>query len=175
MGRLARWLLAWLLLCTNSLAQADEAQRQLEAVFLGRFASYVQWPHQGRPTFDIAVVGSNPFGERLNALYADKRIQGKPVRIHLVSDVSGIGTPDVLFVALPTVAARQAAIAHAHRHGILTVSDARGFAEQGGIIQLSFVGQNIQIKINYDAAMKTGLQIAAPLLSIATVLRESPT
>ena len=34
------------------------------------------------------------------------------------------------------------------------------------------VAQNIQIKINYDAALTSGLRIAAPLLSIATVLRK---
>ena len=78
----------------------------------------------------------------------------------------------LLFIALPTVAERQAAIAYAHRAHILTVSDAKGFAEQGGIIQMTRVAQNIQIKINYDAALTSGLRIAAPLLSIATVLRK---
>ena len=78
-----------------------------------------------------------------------------------------------IFLALPTVAARQAAITYAQRHGILSIGDAKGFAEQGGIIQITFVEQNVQIKINYDAAVKTGLHIGAPLLSIATVLRRS--
>ena len=69
------------------------------------------------------------------------------------------------------MAARQAAIAYAQSHGILSIGDAKGFVELGGIIQITFVEQNVQIKINYDAAVKTGLHIGAPLLSIATVLR----
>ena len=93
------------------------------------------------------------------------------MRIRTVARIEDIGTPQVLFVALPTVAARQAAIAYAQSHGILSIGDAKGFAEQGGIIQITFVEQNVQIKINYDAAVKTGLHIGAPLLSIATVLR----
>ena len=156
------------------LAHASDAELlQLKAVYLGRFASYVQWPQQERTVFDIAVIGAHPLGEQLAGFYADKRIQGKPVRVRTAANVQDIGTPDVLFVALPTVAARQAAIAHAQDHGILTISDSKGFAELGGIIQITFVEQNVQIKINYDAAVKTGLHIGAPLLSIATVLRGS--
>lgn len=154
------------------LAHADEDHElKLKAVFLGRFASYVKWPQQPPPVFQITVVGAHPLGERLAALYADKHIQGKPVRIHTVAQVQDIGTPQLLFVALPTVAARQAAIAYAQSRGILTVSDSKGFAELGGVIQINFVAQNVQIKINHEAAVKTGLHIGAPLLSIATVLR----
>ena len=155
----------------------DDLELELKAVFLGRFASYVQWPQQQQqpPVFHIAVVGAHPLGERLAALYADKRIQGKPVRIDTVAKVQDIGTPQLLFVASPTVAARQAAIAYAQSRGILTVSDSKGFAELGGVIQINFVAQNVQIKINHEAAVKTGLHIGAPLLSIATVLRgEAP-
>lgn len=164
----ALWLLAG-----SAPARASSDELQLQAVFLGRFASYVQWPPSGRATFDIAVLGPHALAQQLPALYADKRIQGKPVRIRAVQDYD-IGQPDILFIALPSVAARQAAIAYAQDNGILSISDSKGFAEGGGIIQINFVGQNAQIKINYDAAVKTGLHISAPLLSIATVLRASP-
>ncbi len=174
--RVVHWLVCGVLLCSTALAWASDVQLQLKAVFLGRFASYVQWMQEDdHATFEIAVLGSNPFGSQLHTLYTDKRIQGKPVHIRVARDLSELQQlempPDMLFVALPTVAARQAAIAYARIHGILTVSDAKGFAEQGGIIQMNFVEQNVQIKINYDAAVQSGLQIAAPLLSIATVLR----
>ena len=175
---LQRWWHWWLLLtslCCASGAYATEAQLQLQAVFLGRFASYVQWPEgPQRQVFEMAVVGPNPFGQQLQALYADKLIHGRPVRITQADSVAALGPqpPDLLFIALPTVAERQAAIAYAHRAHILTVSDAKGFAEQGGIIQMTRVAQNVQIKINYDAALASGLRIAAPLLSIATVLRK---
>lgn len=174
MLRLFRFLAALLcLLASVAPAWPGHDELQLKAVFLGRFASYVQWPQPERVAFDIAVLGTTPLAEQLERLYADKRIHGRPVRIHTAAKVQDIGTPDMLFIALPSVATRQAAIAYAQEHGILSVSDARGFAENGGIIQINFVEQNAQIKINYDAAVKTGLHIGAPLLSIATVLRGS--
>lgn len=149
---LRRWwygvLLAMCLCSASAAAYANEAQLQLQAVFLGRFASYVQWPEgPQRQVFEMAVVGPNPFGQQLQALYADKLIHGRPVRITQADSVAALGPqpPDLLFIALPTVAERQAAIAYAHRAHILTVSDAKGFAEQGGIIQMTRVaGARIQ-------------------------------
>ena len=174
MQRLAHGLIALLcLLAGMAPAWPSHHELQLKAVFLGRFASYVQWPQPERAAFDITVLGNTPLAAQLEQLYADKRIQGRPVRIRTVAQVQDVGTPDMLFIALPSIALRQAAIAYAQEHGILSVSDAKGFAEQGGIIQMNFVAQQVQIKINYDAAVKTGLHIAAPLLSIATVLRGS--
>lgn len=70
------------------------------------------------------------------------------------------------------MAARQAAITYAQRHGILTIGDPRVSPSRSGIIQITFVEQNVLIKISYDAAVKAGLH-GAPLLSIATVLRRS--
>lgn len=173
MRRLTRRLALILLSCASWPLRADDGELLLEAVFVGRFASYVQWPPNDRPTFTITVIGNHPIGAQLARVYADKPIQGKPVRIHTVAQVKDIGTTDMLFVVSPTVAARQAAIAHAQDKGILSVSDIRGFAELGGVIQINFVGQDARIKINYDAAVKSGLHIGAPLLSIATVLRKS--
>ena len=118
------WGAAW----HAPLAYAIDTQLQLKAVYLGRFASYVQWPRQEASAFDITVLGAHPLGEQLAALYADKRIQGKPVHIRTVARIEDIGTPEVLFVALPTLAARQAAITYAQRHGILTIGDTKGFA-----------------------------------------------
>lgn len=69
---------------------------KLKAVYTGRFASYVRWPQQEASAFDITVLGAHPLGEQLAALYADKRIQGKPVHIRTVARIEDIGTPEVL-------------------------------------------------------------------------------
>ena len=67
---LRRWwpgvLLAMCLCSASPAAYANEAQLQLQAVFLGRFASYVQWLEGSqREVFEMAVVGPNPFGQQL--------------------------------------------------------------------------------------------------------------
>jgi hypothetical protein len=165
-----RWLAALMLLIFWPTAWASDVERRLEAVFLGRFANYIEWPQHARNRFVITLIDENPFGSLLAELYQDKRIHGKPIEVRYATRVDEIGQCDLLFITLDTVASRQAAIDHAQRNGILTISEARGFAERGGIIQLNFVDQKTRIKINHDAAIRSGIRIGAPLLSIASVI-----
>lgn len=168
-----RQLLAALLLVLLSAAHlhADDMERRLEAVFLGRFASFIELPDSSRDRFIITLIDDNPFGSMLDSIYKDRTIHNKPILVRTVTKVRDIGKTDILFITLSTTAARQEAIEYALRNGVVSISEARGFAERGGIIQLNFVGQRTQIKINYAAARKSGIRIGAPLLSIATVLR----
>ena len=160
--RIAWWGLALLLCLQFPAAQAGDEERKLEAVFIGRFASYIEWPAKPRDRFVITL---------LDDLYRDKRIHNKPIELRYATRLDQVGETDALFITLSSSAARAAAIDHAQRNGILTISEAKGFAESGGIIQLDFVEQKARIKINHAAALKSGLRIGAPLLSIATVLR----
>ena len=166
---------------------AGDEERKLEAVFIGRFASYIDWPEKDkekdkekgkekgkdkeRERFVITLLDDNPFGKLLDDLYRDKRIHNKRIELRYAKSLDQVGETDVLFITLSNALARLAAIEFAHKNSILTISEAKGFAESGGVIQLDFVEQKIRIKINHAAAVKSGLKIGAPLLSIATVLR----
>lgn len=166
------WIAALLLLIQTSVAWASDVERKLEAVFIGRFASYIEWPAKPRDKFVITLLDDNPFGQLLDHLYQDKRIHNKSIELRYANRLEQVGETDVLFITLTSYSARLTAIRYAQKHGILTISEIKGFAESGGIIQLDFVEQKPRIKINHAVAVKSGLKIGAPLLSIANVLRE---
>lgn len=155
----------------SSPASASQEENKLLAVFLGRFASYIEWPERAAGPFVITVIDENPFGTLLDDLYRGKLIGGKPVQIRYVSKIDDIGQSDILFITLVNPRTRQDAISHGARNSILTVSTATGFAERGGIIQLDFLQQQTRIKINHTAAVKSNIRIGAPLLSLATVIQ----
>lgn len=169
--RVIVWMACLLSLLNAPAALAGDEERKLEAVFIGRFASYVEWPDRPRERFVITLLDDNPFGKLLDDLYLDKRIHNKPIELRYATRLDQVGETDVLFITLSRAAARAEAIDHAQRNGILTISEIKGFAESGGVIQLDFVEQKARIKINHAAALRSGLRIGAPLLSIATVLR----
>jgi hypothetical protein len=58
--------------CNTLLAEDEE--RKLEAIFLGRFASFIEWPVKTKPKFQITLIDENPFGTILDGLYKDKKI-----------------------------------------------------------------------------------------------------
>jgi hypothetical protein len=166
-------LLALLLiggLCSTS-AWASQEENKLLAVFLGRFASYIEVPGRTAEQFVITVIDENPFGSLLDDLYRGKTIGGKPVLIRYASKVEEVGQSDILFITLVNPRTRQEAIDYGIKKSILTISTAMGFAERGGIIQLDFLQQHPRIKINHGSAVKSNIRIGAPLLSLATVIR----
>lgn len=166
------WLLllfAAQLLCGS--ASASQEENKLMAVFLGRFASYIELPDRGAKQFVITLIDENPFGSLLDDLYLGKLINGKPVVIRYATRIEDIGQSDLLFITLVNPSTRQDAIQYGAKNSILTISTAIGFAERGGMIQLDFLQQQTRIKINHAAALKSNIRIGAPLLSLATVVK----
>lgn len=156
---------------------ADEAENQLIAIFLGRFASYVELPPSSHEHFIITVLGENPFDNILTETYRSKKIKDKTVLIQhapSLEELASLPKSDLVYITLPSFRKRQQAIHYAQEQRILSISDKLGFAENGGIIQINFVAQKATIKINYDAAVNSQVRISAPLLSIATVLEDRP-
>ena len=55
---------------------------------------------------------------------------------------------------------------------VLTVSDGKGFASAGGIIELYVEDGRMRFAINVDAAERTRLRISSRLLGLAKVVRD---
>ena len=146
---------------------ASNQERDLQAVFLGRFAQFIQWPDKQKEHFVITLIDENPFDNLLDDLYKDKTIHGKPIKIHYITKIADINESDILFITLDSQKEIQKVINYAQEHSILTISAKRGFAQRGGIIQLGFVMQKTHLVINYDAALKSNIKISASLLAIA--------
>ena len=58
---------------------------------------------------------------------------------------------------------------------VLTVSDAKGFAHSGGMIELQVETGRRRFMINEVAAGRAGLRFSSRLLALATVSRRDPT
>ncbi len=146
---------------------AFDEELSLQAVFLGRFAQFIEWPEQQKEHFIITLIDENPFANMLDNLYKDKTIHGKSIKIFYVTKIDEINKTDILFITLDDPKEVKKAINFAQQNAILTISKRRGFAQRGGIIQLNFVMQKTHLKINYDASIKSKIKISAPLLAIA--------
>ena len=146
---------------------ASNQERDLQAVFLGRFAKFIEWPKSYSDVFTITLIDENPFDDLLDKLYIDKKIHGKKIRIKYVTDIKDIGESDILFITLESAKEVRRVIEYAQKNSILTISEKRGFAQRGGIIQLGFVMQKPYLVINYDSSIKSNIKISSSLLAIA--------
>ncbi|MBT8343419.1 MAG: YfiR family protein [Sulfurovum sp.] len=142
-------------------------ERNFEAVFLGKFSKFIELPKKENQKFTITLIDKNPFGNLLDKLYKNQTINNLPVEVHYVTKVEDIGESDVLFITLSSIKEVENAIKYAQEHSIISISEKRGFAQRGGIIQVGFMSQKPYFIINHAAAIKSKIIISSQLLAIA--------
>jgi hypothetical protein len=152
-------------------AQPISGEARLKAAFVFQFAQWTVWPAralEGRPALEYCVGPTNPFGTALRDLTAGELIGGRPLVVREVTLTTAVTTCHVLFVSgssSPSLLERVAG------QPVLTVGDSPRFLNDGGIIQLIRVGNNLRFHISPAAAERAGLRLSSHLLELAENLR----
>lgn len=153
-------------------AQAPEYQ--VKAVFLFNFAQFVDWPADAFPDADtpfvIGVLGDDPFGSVLDQTVRGERLGGRSFQVRRYQRVDDIKTCHILFISRSEESRPESMPAGLKHRPILTVSDAEGFAERGGMIRFVTDRNRIRLQINLAAAEAAHLTISSKLLRVAEVI-----
>ena len=147
----------------NPYTPAKEKVLQLE-----RIAQFVEWPKNSMDsqskTFNITVIGKNPFGSELEEIYKKRRIKDNKVNIRYVSTVKEIADTDLLFISNSKKNDLEKIISYTENKPILTVGDTAGFAQQGVHINFFYEKVKIRLEINLVEARKSGFTVSPELL-----------
>lgn len=161
------------LLLVQSPPRASEYQ--LKAVFLFNFVQFVDWPATAaeaspRPLL-IGILGDDPFGAFLDETVRGERLGARPIQVRRYRQVTDIEECDILFVSRSERERIPGILSVLQRRPVLTVSDADGFADRGGMIQFITDKNRIRLRINLEAAQAANLTISSKLLRVADVVR----
>ena len=152
--------------CAESQEHPTEAQ--VKSAYLYNFGKFVRWRLAAESeSFDICVLGRNPFGSTLSNTVAGERIDGKNIVARNVVGLEGISHCKILFISTSEEPRLKASLAASRRASILTVSDVPGFAERGGMIGMVNVGGKIRFEVNVAAVTDAGLTVSSELLKVA--------
>jgi hypothetical protein len=148
----------------------EVSEFELKAVFLYRFAGFVDWPVQDeagrdRP-FTVGVVGTDPFGTALDAIAA-RSVAGRPIEVLRFAGLDEIVPTDILYVSASEDRRLGQVISSVEGRPTLTVGDAPGFLDAGGMIRFVTRDRRIHLEINRCATDVEGFRINARLLQVA--------
>lgn len=174
------WRLALSLLLSGAAAQAaleptqPVAEYQLKAAVLVNLAKFVEWPANafagpGAPLV-IGVVGQDPFGGWLDQATAGQTVAGHPVQVQRLSPTSPLTQAQVLFVSRSEQARLPKVLEAVRGEPRLTVSDAPGFAAQGGMIGLVLREATVRFEVNLPVLQAAGLRLSSKVLKYATLV-----
>jgi hypothetical protein len=146
-------------------------ETQVKAAYLYNFGKFVTWKTNRVATFDsfeICLLGKDPFGAVLDSTVADEQIGGKKIVVRRISRIQEANSCRILFIA-SSEGKRLGAILTATRQlDVLTVSAMSDFAEQGGMIGFVMQIDRIRFEVNLGAAQQSHLALSSELLKVAT-------
>ncbi len=153
---------------------STSSEYKLKAALLYKLSRFIDWPPvtgKTRPeNFKLCILGRDDFGRSLDVL-EEHKVNGLPIAIHRYTHSTGVdGDCQMLFISDSKRPFMTTILRSFENQPILTVSDARDFAKNGGMIQFVLGQKHIGFKINTYAAQAAGLKIAAPLLELAIVV-----
>jgi uncharacterized protein DUF4154 len=178
--RLKPVIIIVLLLISNLMLPAQPVssrEYQLKAIFLFNFTQFVDWPpnsfSSNQAPMVIGVLGPDPFGSYLEETISGEKVNGHSLIIQHYNNIEDIGTCQVLFINLNETKQIKQAITKLNGRNILTVSDAPGFMEQGGMIRFFTKDDKIKLQVNLAATKNANLDISSKLLRLVEIF--SPT
>jgi hypothetical protein len=161
------------LLCpVFSLAESPSAEESaLKAALVYKLAQFVDWPQTaGQEAFAFCLLGEDVFGGALDRLQG-RQLDKRPVVVRHYRQSEAVA-PDcrVLFIGPDKTPFEREILARFAGRPMLTLGESEHFAENGGMIQLRRSGRKFAFVINPGRARRDGLTIAAPLLSMSTIV-----
>ncbi|HYL20577.1 MAG TPA: YfiR family protein [Gemmatimonadales bacterium] len=153
---------------------ARPSEYQVKAVFLFNFAQFVDWPPEAiadsQAPFVIGILGGDPFGDLLDATVRGEHRGRQSFVVRRYQRIEDVKTCDILFISRPDADRLQGVLTDLKDRPILTVSDADGFAEHGGMIGFVTDRNRIRVKINLAVAQSAHLTISSKLLRVAEII-----
>ena len=175
--------LAWRLLCLVCLlgsqqlaANESSVEYKIKAGYLYNFTKFVAWSEDKTPTFNICILGDDPFGELLTPLEL-RSVEKRAIKLFRFQTLDNLHRAThsalqchILFVS--TTIQHQLGMLNIklslpNQANTLLIGDNDTFAGEGGMIGFINRDDKIKLQINLTAIKQAGLNVSAKLLEVA--------
>lgn len=156
---------------------SSSSEYLIKAGFIYNFAKLVDWPatafSQPDSPIVIGILGADPFGPVIDKVLAGKKVNDHAFLIKRLKSAADAKDCHILFVSASETARINDAIRLTKSMPILTISEIPGFANRGGIINLTLEDSRVRFEVNVDAAKAADLNISSRLLALAKIVPSS--
>jgi hypothetical protein len=149
---------------------AKPTEYQVKAAYLSNFGKFVQWPAAsgaGENTFNVCVIGQDPFGAALDTAIAGERINKLPLEAKRITAPHEVPQCRIVFIGASEDGQLDTIISTSDKTGVLTVSDIPKFLKRGGMIAFVADGKRVRFEVNLSAAQRAGMNMSSELLKLA--------
>ena len=176
------WLAGLLVFCLlwgpsrGSFAQGDdEAEYRVKLAFLYNFTQFIEWPpeafHDAEAPLLICVAGQDPFPTEVEQGLRGRVVGGHAIEIRRLRANDNPKACHMVFIPAGERKMAERIAAGTKGSSTLTVGETEGFAEQGGMINLTLDRNKLRFEINLAAALQARLKMSSKLLALAKIVK----
>jgi hypothetical protein len=152
-------------------SQAVSQEYQMKARYLRKIPSFVEWPpsaaNTSKAAFQMCTLGDYPFRTRLAQEVGSVTVSGRRIALRWVHKEQKLDGCEVIFFSRSEAKHYGKILEGLKGKSVLTVGESEGFLEAGGMVELSFENDRLQMEVNLVAARNANLKVDARLLAMA--------
>ena len=155
----------------HAFSQTLSQEYQLKATYLGKIPSFVEWPPDATSTrkaaFQLCTVGAYPFGTKLAQEVGGVTVGGRKIELRWARKEQELDSCEMVFFSRSEATHYGKILDGLKGKSVLTVGESEGFLEAGGMVELIFANNRLQMEVNLVAARNANLKMDARLLALA--------
>jgi len=151
-------------------AEENSIEYKIKAGYLYNFTKFITWPEDKLESFNLCILGKDPFGSILNPI--EKRsVKGKSIRLSRINSANEAKHCHIVYISTLSKAhiSTLGTLTIKSVPAKLTVGDTKQFTHQGGMISFFQRDGKVKLQINLPSLRKSGLEISAKLLEVADI------
>ena len=163
-------LLGFSLVLPASLSHAEATKEdKVKAAIVYKITKFVTWPKKNQ-TLTLCVIGEGSINSELQKINR-KFTMGRRLSITHKSHTAPLNKLcELIYIHSSDNKTTQLVLEKLKGSPVLTISDIKQFAEQGGVIGLYRTGSRIRFAINRSSAQSANLSISSQLLNLAKII-----
>jgi len=167
--RIRLWALSLCLLTMVTLPCATQANDALtlRASLAYNLAKFVQWSEQVEPKeYWQLCYFSETYDLSFKPL-KNKKMLGKVLHVKRIRDVSEVMNCDIVYIDAENRRLLRRLFVALEKKPILTISDSRGFIDQGGMIEIFSMDGRLRFKVNHTEMKNSKILMSSKALKLA--------
>jgi len=168
------FLAALVSLSKLSFAQDNSIEYKIKAGYLYNFTKFISWPENESETFNLCIIGKDPFGSIINPI--EKRtVKNKPIRLYRFQSIAEAKYCHIIYFGGSNQHLRKIDLALSgiltvgSIENSLTVGETKKFSQAGGMFAFFLKEGKVKLLINQQALKKSNLEVSAKLMEIADI------
>jgi hypothetical protein len=161
------------LLCSlggAAVAQTQEQEAKLKAVFIYNFTKYIDWDSANiENNFVIGVIGSSAVTPFLNEIAKENTVNNKKIAVRIFSKPEEIDNCQILFIPQKNPFPLHSILEKVGK-GVITIGEEPGYAKQGTAFNFFISNDKLKFESNLKVINSSGLKAGSQLLKLARIV-----